>query len=47
VLSIYLVALLGPTYYGRRRLGLKRWRIAHRFIGAGLALAILHVIGGG
>jgi methionine sulfoxide reductase heme-binding subunit len=47
VLSIYVLALLGPTYYARRTLGLQRWRIAHRFIAAGLALAVLHVIGGG
>jgi predicted ferric reductase len=47
VLSIYVLALLGPTYYARRRLGVQRWRIAHRFIATGLALAILHVVGGG
>ena len=47
VLSIYVVALLGLTYYTRRALGWRRWRIAHRFIAVGLALAVLHVIGGG
>jgi predicted ferric reductase len=47
VLSIYMLALLGPTYYARRRLRVQRWRIAHRFIATGLALAILHVVGGG
>lgn len=47
VLSIYVVALLGLTYYTRRALGWRRWRIAHRFISVGLALAVLHVIGGG
>jgi predicted ferric reductase len=43
VVSVYVLALLGPTYYARRTLGWQRWRIAHRFIAAGLALAILHV----
>lgn len=47
VLSVYVLALLGPTYYARRTLGWQRWRIAHRFIAAGLALAILHVELGG
>jgi len=47
VLSIYVLALLGPTYYARRALGWRRWRIAHRFIAARLALALLHVVGGG
>jgi predicted ferric reductase len=47
VLSVYVLALLGPTYYARRTLGWQRWRIAHRFIAAGVALAILHVELGG
>ncbi len=41
VMSVYVLVLLGPTYYARRTLGLRRWRIAHRFIAVGLALAIL------
>jgi hypothetical protein len=47
VLSIYVLSLLGPTYFARRAVGMQRWRVAHRFITAGLALAILHVVGGG
>ncbi len=47
VLSVYVLALLGPTYYARRALGWRRWRIAHRFIATGLALAVLHVTLGG
>ena len=47
VLSIYVLTLLGPTYFARRAIGMQRWRVAHRFITAGLALAILHVVGGG
>jgi predicted ferric reductase len=47
VVSAYALALLGPTYYARRRIGMGRWRVAHRFIAVGLALAVLHVVGGG
>jgi predicted ferric reductase len=47
VVSVYVLALLGPTYYARRTLGWQRWRIAHRFIAAGVALAVLHVTLGG
>jgi predicted ferric reductase len=47
VASAYALALLGPTYYVRRTVGPRRWRIAHRFVAAGLVLAILHVVGGG
>ena len=47
VISVYVLVLLGPTYYTRRALGPRRWRIAHRFIAVGLVLAILHVVGGG
>jgi len=47
VISVYVLLLLGPTYFARRSLGLRRWNIAHRFIAVGLALAIVHVVGGG
>jgi methionine sulfoxide reductase heme-binding subunit len=47
VASAYALAILGPSYYARRTLGARRWRIAHRFVAVGLALAILHVVGGG
>jgi predicted ferric reductase len=47
VASAYTLALLGPTYYVRRTVGQRRWRIAHRFVAVGLVLAILHVAGGG
>jgi sulfoxide reductase heme-binding subunit YedZ len=47
VLGTWVIAALGPSYYLRRRIGERRWRIAHRFIGLGLLLGILHTIGGG
>jgi predicted ferric reductase len=47
VVSVYVLLILGPTYFARPTLGHRRWQIAHRFIAVGLALAIVHVIGGG
>ncbi len=47
VISVYVLLLLGPTYFVRRSLGLRRWRIAHRFVAVGLVLAAVHVLGGG
>jgi predicted ferric reductase len=47
VASAYALAVLGPSYFARRTAGARRWRIAHRFVAVGLALAILHVVGGG
>lgn len=47
VLGFWVVVVLGLSYYQRARLGPRRWRIAHRFIALGLALSVLHPIGGG
>jgi sulfoxide reductase heme-binding subunit YedZ len=41
------VAVLSLTYYLRRRIGARRWRLAHRFIPIAWALAAVHVIGAG
>jgi hypothetical protein len=30
VVSVYVLLLLGPTYFASRSLGLRRWNIAHR-----------------
>jgi DMSO/TMAO reductase YedYZ heme-binding membrane subunit len=38
--------VLGLAYYGRRRIGARRWRIAHRFVVVGRLLGVLHTIGG-
>jgi sulfoxide reductase heme-binding subunit YedZ len=47
VVAGYLVAVLSLTYYLRRRIGARRWRLAHRFIPIAWALAAVHVIGAG
>ena len=40
--AAYGFLALGPTYYLRKRLGLRGWKRAHRFIVAFWALAVLH-----
>jgi sulfoxide reductase heme-binding subunit YedZ len=47
VLGAYLTAALSLTYYARRRIGARRWRLAHRFIPVAWAMAAVHVIGAG
>ena len=41
------MAVLSLTYYLRRRIGARRWRLAHRLIPIAWALAAVHVIGAG
>jgi methionine sulfoxide reductase heme-binding subunit len=44
----YLAALLGPTYFVRRRtIGTKRWRRIHQATVVVYALAVLHALGSG
>lgn len=47
ILAGYLAAGLSLTYYLRRRIGSKRWRLAHRFIPIAWAMAAVHVAGAG
>jgi sulfoxide reductase heme-binding subunit YedZ len=47
VIGTWILLALGPSYYLRSRLGLRRWKIAHRLIGVGLILALAHSLGGG
>jgi methionine sulfoxide reductase heme-binding subunit len=47
VLAAWVIVALGLSYYQRRRIGARRWRIAHRFVVVGLALAIALTVGGG
>lgn len=47
VLGAWIIVALGPSWYQRRRIGAGRWRIAHRFVAVGIALGVLHTIGGG
>jgi len=32
IFAFYLALILGPTFYFRRKLGVQRWKYAHRFI---------------
>jgi sulfoxide reductase heme-binding subunit YedZ len=47
ILAGYLTAGLSLTFYLRRRIGNRRWRLAHRFIPIAWALAAIHVVGAG
>jgi sulfoxide reductase heme-binding subunit YedZ len=43
----YLSAVLGPTYFVRRRIGTRRWRQVHRATIVVYVLAVLHSLGAG
>ncbi len=43
----YLAAILGPTFYLRRRIGARRWRQVHRATVVVYVLAVLHSLGAG
>jgi methionine sulfoxide reductase heme-binding subunit len=47
VLGGYLAAALSLSYYLRRRIGVRRWRKAHRLIPVAWAMAVVHVFGAG
>jgi len=47
VIAGYLAALLGLSYYVRRRIGARLWRKAHRFTVAVYVLGLLHALGAG
>ncbi len=47
ILAAYLAAALALTFYVRARLGVRRWRTAHRLIPVAWAMAAIHVIGAG
>ncbi|MFN8163712.1 MAG: ferric reductase-like transmembrane domain-containing protein [Solirubrobacterales bacterium] len=47
IVAGYLAAILGPTYYLRRRIGAKRWRLVHRATVVVFALAVAHSLGSG
>lgn len=47
ILAGYLAVLLGPTFYWRRRIGARRWRLIHRATVVVFALAVLHSLGSG
>lgn len=43
----YLAAILGPTFYLRRRIGARRWRQVHRATVIVYLLAVMHSLGAG
>ena len=47
ILAGYLALILGPTYYLRRRIGTKRWRLIHRATVVVFVLAVAHSLGSG
>ena len=47
VIAAYLAALLGLTFYVRRRIGTKRWRALHRLTLLVYVLAVAHTLGAG
>lgn len=47
IASGYLAAALGLSYYGRRRIGPRLWRKAHRAAIVVYALAVMHTLGAG
>jgi sulfoxide reductase heme-binding subunit YedZ len=47
IVAGYLAALLGLSFYVRRRIGARRWRRLHRLTPAVYALAVVHVLGAG
>ncbi len=47
IIAGYLAAMLGLSFYARRRIGARLWRKAHRLTIAVYALAVAHTIGAG
>jgi sulfoxide reductase heme-binding subunit YedZ len=47
IVAGYLAALLGLSFYARRRIGAKRWRKLHRATPAVYVLALVHTLGAG
>ena len=47
VIAAYLAALLGLSFYVRRRIGTKRWRSLHRLTLLVYVLGVIHTLGAG
>jgi sulfoxide reductase heme-binding subunit YedZ len=47
IIGGYLAAVLGLTFYLRRRIGAKRWRNAHRLTPLVYVLGVTHALGAG
>lgn len=44
IFALYLAILVGPTYYLRRMIGVRRWRIVHRLAALVYILSIWHTL---
>ncbi|WAH40586.1 ferric reductase-like transmembrane domain-containing protein [Alicyclobacillus fastidiosus] len=44
IFAFYLALLLGPTYYLRKKIGVRTWRIAHRFTLVVYILSVWHTL---
>ena len=47
VVAAYLAALLGLSFYARRRIGARLWRRAHRATVLVYVLGVVHAVGAG
>ncbi len=47
IISGWTLALLGLSYYARRAIGAKRWRILHRFTAVAWIAGVAHALGEG
>jgi sulfoxide reductase heme-binding subunit YedZ len=47
IIAAYLAALLGLSFYVRRRIGTKRWRSLHRLTLLVYVLGVIHTLGAG
>lgn len=47
IIAGYLSALLGLSFYARKRIGARLWRKAHRFTIVVYALGVIHALGAG
>ncbi|HEX4363926.1 MAG TPA: ferric reductase-like transmembrane domain-containing protein [Solirubrobacteraceae bacterium] len=47
IIGAYGLAALSLSYYARRRIGVARWRVLHRFVALFWLLGIVHTLGAG
>jgi methionine sulfoxide reductase heme-binding subunit len=47
IIAGWLAAILGLSFYVRKRIGTKTWRVMHRFTIVVYLLALVHVVGSG
>jgi sulfoxide reductase heme-binding subunit YedZ len=47
IIGGYVTALLGLSFYARKRIGVARWKKLHRWTLAGYGLAVVHTLGAG